>query len=199
MSKREDKRREEQAAAREADELREAEAAEQGEAGDVGEQAAEAEERVEQDLEALGKLQKERDEFEQRLLRTAADFQNYVRRAELNVAAAREQTVMELAKALVTVVDHFDRALEVDPEKATTQDVLSGVQMVRDELLRALGRWGVERLEVKRGEAFDPNRHEALMRQADAEVEADHVTMQLQPGYLIGEKTIRPAKVSLAE
>ena len=64
--------------------------------------------------------------------------------------------------------------------------------------MNALQRFGVQRIDARQGDAFDPNLHEALMRQEQEGVESDHVVMQMQPGYTIGEKTIRPAKVSVA-
>lgn len=144
-------------------------------------------------------LEKERDDLNDRLLRTMADYQNFARRAEQNVAVARDQQSMDIAKQLVTVLDHFDRALEIDPEKTTTQDLLQGVVIVRDELLRTLHRFGIERVEVAPGDVFDPNRHEALMRQPSEEVETNHVTAQFQPGYMLRDKIVRPAKVAVAE
>lgn len=161
---------------------------------------SEAEQQVAQDLqETMDALQKERDDLEQKLLRIAADYQNYVKRAEQNRRTAEQQQIMDVGKSLVTVLDHFDRALEVDPEQTSAGDVLAGVQMVRDELMRTLGRFGIERIDVEAGEPFDPNRHEALMREKRDEVEANHVTQQLQPGYMIEDKVIRPAKVAVAE
>lgn len=144
-------------------------------------------------------LEKERDELNDRLLRTMADYQNFARRAEQNIVGARDQQSMDIAKALVTVLDHFDRALEADPEKTSTADLMQGVAMVRDELLRTLQRFGIERVDVAAGDAFDPNRHEALMRQPSEDVEANHVTAQFQPGYMLRDKTVRPAKVAVAE
>ena len=150
-------------------------------------------------VDPLVALEKERDELHERLLRVSADYQNYVRRSSQNVTAARDQQLIEIAKALITVLDHFDRALAVDPQKTTSASLLEGVQMVRDELLRALERLGIQRLNVKTGDAFDPNYHEALMRQPVEGVESDHVAEQLQPGYTLGEKTVRPAQVTVAE
>ena len=162
--------------------------------------AEDAAEQVEQDIrQTLNAVQEERDELEQRLMRIAADYQNYARRAEQNTKTAAEQQLMDMGKALVTVLDHFDRALQVDPEKTTVKSLLDGVEMVHGELLRTLQRFGIERLDVEPGEAFDPNRHEALMRQPHDEYETDHVIQQLQPGYRINDKTIRPAQVSVAE
>ena len=188
-----------------ADEARQQEAS-ADEAGELdadaeaAEAEAQAEQRVEQDIdEALSAVERERDELHDRLLRTAADYQNYVRRAEQHADSARQQQVMEMARALLSVLDHFDRAVEADPQQTTTEDLLSGVKMVRQELLRVLAGFGIERLDVEPGEPFDPNHHEALMRQASEQWETNAVTAQLRPGYKLGEKTVRPAQVSVAE
>lgn len=147
----------------------------------------------------LAELQGQYDEMHQRLLRLAADYENYKRRSLANIDAAREQSVMDMARALVTVLDHFDRALEVEVNDPAGQSLLKGVQMVRDELLRTLERFGVRRLEVKPGDPFEPEKHEALMRQAVEGIEPDHVAMQLQAGYTLNDKTLRPAQVAVAQ
>lgn len=147
----------------------------------------------------LTSLRAERDGLQDKLKRMMADYQNFARRAEQNVVAARQQQLLEVAKQLVTVLDHFDHALGVDTQKTSAGDLLKGVNIVRDELMRTLSSFGVVRLDVQVGEAFDPNRHEALMRQADTDIEPNHVTAQLQPGYLLNGVTIRPAQVSIAE
>ena len=152
-----------------------------------------------EDTDPLTSLRVERDGLEDKLKRMMADYQNFVRRAEQNVVAARQQQLLEVAKQLVTVLDHFDHALGVDPQKTSAGDLLKGVNIVRDELMRALSSFGVERLDVQAGEPFDPNKHEALMRQADTDIEPNHVTAQLQPGYLLNGVTTRPAQVSIAE
>jgi len=149
--------------------------------------------------DATAGLRRERDELESKYLRAMADYQNLARRAQQNEAVAREQAIMQVARQLVAVFDHFDHALAVDPEKTAAADVLTGVQIVRDELLRSLQQFGVQRLDVAPGEAFDPNRHEAMMRQPHGDVQTNHVIQQFQPGYVLGDKTLRPAKVSIAE
>ena len=164
-------------------------------AGQVGVSKGEAESPQEQ----IDSLQKELGKVNARLLRVSADYQNYVRRSHQNVTNARDEQMIGVAKALVTVLDQFDRAIEVNCDETTTMSLLEGVKIVRDELLHALERFGVERLEVKCGEEFDPTRHEALMRQSAEDMDANHVVAQLQPGYLLGDKTIRPAQVSVAE
>lgn len=147
----------------------------------------------------LAEAQAERDTLEDKLKRTMADYQNFARRAEQNIVVARQQAVIEVARKLVAVLDHFDNALAVDTETMSAADLLKGVGIVHDEMMRTLGSFGVQRVDVEAGELFDPNKHEALMRQADTGIEANHITAQLQPGYMMGELTIRPAKVSIAE
>ena len=168
----------------------------------VAEQATTPDAGKQEPLTPEQEIQNLRDELEQanqRLLRVSADYQNFVRRAQQNLTDACQQQVMDMTKALVTVLDHFDRTLEVDVENIAGQSLLEGVQIVRDELLRTFEQFGVVRLEVNVGDVFDPNRHEALMRQAGEVVEANHVVAQLQPGYILNEKTLRPAQVSIAE
>ena len=73
------------------------------------------------------------------------------------------------------------------------------MRIVRDQLMSALEGFGVSRIDARPGEQFDPNRHEAMMRQAVEGLEPDRVAAQLQPGYMLDEKTLRPAKVSVTE
>lgn len=146
----------------------------------------------------LAALQSERDELEAKLLRVSADYQNFARRAQQNVQAAGEQKLMDIARAMTTVLDHFDRALE-GQDKDNAEGVLQGVFIVHSELLATLNRFGIDRLDVEPGTEFDPNQHEALMRQPSDEYESNQVTMQMQPGYVIGDKVIRPAQVGVAE
>lgn len=151
-----------------------------------------------QPSDPLAKLQAERDDIESRLLRVSADYQNFARRAQQNVESAVQQKLVDMARSLVTVLDHFDRALEGE-DKDQAQGVLQGVFMVHSELLATLNRFGIERIDVEPGTEFDPNRHEALMRQPSDDFESNCVTMQMQPGYMLGEKVIRPAQVGVAE
>jgi molecular chaperone GrpE len=147
----------------------------------------------------LAALEQQHAELNDKYLRLAADYQNFQRRSQQNVAQAREQQAMSMARDLLTVLDHFDNALQVDPEKTTTQDLLKGVTIVRDELLRTLAGHGIERLDAEPGEDFDPNRHEALMHQPSEEHGSGRVAQQLQPGYVMRGKTLRPVKVAVVE
>ena len=166
---------------------------ETGSAPETGEQEAGS---LEEQLEAL---RQERDELRDRLMRVSADYQNYVRRAQQNVETAREQQLRDVAKALLPVLDHFDHAVAADAQSSSAESVLQGVQMVHQELLKALDGFQIQRVDVERGEEFDPNRHEAILRQPTNEYAPNQVVDQIQPGYLLGEKLLRPAQVSVAE
>mgnify|MGYP006275425331 CR=1 FL=1 len=153
----------------------------------------------ERDLDPLAALEQQHAELNDKYLRLAADYQNFQRRSQQNVAQAREQQAMSMARDLLTVLDHFDNALQVDPDKTNARDLLKGVTIVRDELLRTLAGHGIERLDAEPGEDFDPNRHEALMHQASEEHESGRVAQQLQPGYVMRGKTLRPVKVAVVQ
>lgn len=144
-------------------------------------------------------LAKKCSDLDSKLLRAHADYQNVIRRSHQEVSNAREHQLMDVAKDLLTVLDHFDHAVAIDPAKSSAQDVLNGVMIVRDELMRTLERYGIQRLPVEPGDEFDPNRHEALMRQPSEDHETNQVVALLQSGYMIKDKTLRPAKVSVAE
>ena len=152
--------------------------------------------KVEKDI---ADLVQENAELQSKLLRAAADYQNYVRRAHLNTVAARDQQTAEIARDLLTVLDHFETAMAVDVEKISARNLLEGLSIVRDELLRALERHGIKRMTVSRGDEFDPHKHEALLRQPAPDLKANHIVAHLQTGYTLGDKTLRPAKVAVAE
>ncbi len=149
--------------------------------------------------EKLAALRAERDELYARLQRVSADYQNYVRRSAQSVNDACDQQLMKVARALLVPMDHFDQALSFDPQKTTAQSLLEGVQIVRDELYKTLEQFGVRRLEVAPGDRFDPARHEAVTRMPAEGLSSEQVAAQLQPGYLVGDRTLRPAKVAVAQ
>jgi molecular chaperone GrpE len=135
--------------------------------------------------------------------RVLADFSNYQRRALQNEQVAKTDGVSKVAAEVVTVVDHFDLALNQDLSKATAQSIMEGMKMVRDELLRVLARHGVSVIAPKPNDAFQPGRHEAITQQTAEGVEPGNVVSTFQSGYAVatatgGERVIRPAKVSVA-
>ncbi|MEX2671208.1 MAG: nucleotide exchange factor GrpE [Phycisphaeraceae bacterium] len=148
--------------------------------------------------EAMQSLEGERDKLFERLQRVSADYQNYMRRAEQELGRAIGRAQGDLLKHFLPVLDHFDNALASEPTGEEGKALHKGFAIVRDELLKVLKQAGVERLDVAVGEPFDPHRHEALMQQKVEGVEPGHVAASMQPGYVYGERTLRPAKVAVA-
>ncbi len=146
----------------------------------------------------LDQLAAERDEAVAQRQSALAEFHNYQRRAAANERQAAQAGAGNVIRSLLAVVDHFDLALEQDIEQLTVEQLLGGVRIVRDELAKALQSQGVQRIEPAIGDEFDPNRHEAIMRQESDEVPANHVVSVLQVGYQLADVVLRPAKVAVA-
>ncbi len=127
--------------------------------------------------------------------RTQADFENYRKRMARENAQAAERGAARLAKELLPALDHLEIALksaEGHPE------VIKGFALVRDELLAALGKSGIQAFSPQ-GEAFDPNEHEAMAQQPAEDAESGTVLQVYQQGYRINGQILRPARVVVAQ
>ena len=153
-------------------------------------------------FDRMGALEAERDAATSRAVRVMADFQNFQRRATLNEQAAKAAGVSNVAASVVSVIDHFDIALTQDPARASAQQIIDGVRVIRDELLRALARHGVALIQPQPNEEFQPGRHEAIMHQEGEGVEPGRIVSCFQPGYALQDgdtqRIIRPAKVAVS-
>ena len=167
---------------------------------DTGGESSEPIEVSEAAADLVKQLQGELDEAIEARKRALADFKNYQRRAMESEQQALKSGAMRLAKAFIPALDHFDLALTQDPRKMTVEQLMQAVKLVRDEFTKALASQGVERIAPEQGEPFDPHKHEAVMRQAAPVpgVAPNHVVMTLQPGYVMGDYVLRPAKVSVS-
>lgn len=143
-------------------------------------------------------LQAERDEMYERLQRVSADYQNYMRRSQDQLGKQINHARGDVIKQFFTVLDHFDTALERQPTGDEAKALHDGVRIVRDEFLRVMQQAGVERIEANVGDVFDPTRHEAMLRQPADGVGPNCISAAFQPGYMMGEVTLRPAKVAVA-
>jgi len=130
--------------------------------------------------------------------RALADFANYQRRAAENEGRALRSGAADVVRSLLGVLDHLDLALGQDATQITVEQLVGGVKMVHDDLVKALARHGVKRIQPAEGDEFDPNRHEAMLHQPSDAVEPNHIVSVLQPGYAIGDFVLRPAKVAVA-
>lgn len=149
-------------------------------------------------VEALIEVARERGELSDKLLRTVADYQNFQRRASVNEREAANQARTGVVQQVLTVMDHFDLALAQDTQGASAEQILGGVKVIRDELFKVLQTFGVSRIEPKPGDEFDPNIHEAMIRQPSDDVPPGRIVSLLSVGYKLGDRVVRPAKVAVA-
>jgi molecular chaperone GrpE len=156
---------------------------------------AEAQAAVEHDLDELLTRSRERDEYLALAQRTQADFENYRKRMSRENAAAADRGAGRLAKELLPALDHLDLALKASDGDAET---VKGFAMVREEIISALGRVGIEPFSPH-GEAFDPNEHEAMVQQPAEGAEPGTILEVYQQGYRINGVVLRPARVVVAQ
>ncbi len=149
---------------------------------------------VDETLARAEKAEAQLKETTDRMLRVAADFENFKRRS----AKEREETVKlaneRLLRDLLPIVDNLERALATPGESDALRE---GVKLVHKQFVDTLSRFGATPFSSV-GTPFDPMRHEALMQQESAEVPAGHVVTEIAKGYMMGERLIRPASVVVA-
>jgi molecular chaperone GrpE len=149
-------------------------------------------------------LSKENADYKDRLLRTLAEMENLRRRTEREIADSRAYGISAFARDILAVADNMDRALgALDKElrekvDAGTKALLDGVELTERELLKVLEKHGVKKFEPL-GEKFDPNLHQAMYEVPDPSRPAGTVAQVVQPGYMIGERMLRPALVGIAK
>jgi len=149
-------------------------------------------------------LEREHADMKDRLLRTLAEMENLRKRTEREVSDARLYGVASFGRDVLGVADNMRRALEaVAPElrasaEAGIKALIDGVELTERELLKALEKNGVRQF-TPQGEKFDPNLHQAMFEVPDASVPAGSVVQVVQPGYMIGERVLRPALVGVSK
>lgn len=153
--------------------------------------------------EVIDKLEAERSDLKDKLLRALADMENMRRRTEKEVADARAYAISKFAADMLGVADNMGRAHKAVPEEAraaadpTLKTLLDGVELVERDMLRALERHGVRQIDPK-GEKFDPNFHQAMFELPDPSLPNGTVAQVMQVGYVIGDRVLRPALVGVA-
>jgi molecular chaperone GrpE len=149
-------------------------------------------------------LEREHAEIKDRLLRTLAEMENLRKRTEREIADSRLYSVAAFARDLLVVADNMRRALDVvtpdmrDNAQSGVKAFVDGVELTERELLKTLERHGVRQFSPQ-GEKFDPNLHQAMYEVPDASVPAGSVVQVVQPGYMIGERVLRPALVAVSK
>ncbi len=136
--------------------------------------------------------------LEDQVLRLHAEFDNYRKRTEREVAGFRKYAQESLIKELLPHVDNLERALEHGRQNDPDDPLLEGVELTLKGIMDALGRFGVSRVEAM-GKPFDPGLHEAVMQQLDADKEENTILAETQTGYLLHDRLLRPAMVVVSK
>ena len=137
------------------------------------------------------------EEYLDLLKRTQADFVNYKRRAAQEQSDRRTMAQGEIIQSLIPVLDDLRRALESVPEKLASHSWAAGVALAARRLTAALQEMGVQQI-GNVGEKFDPHKHEALMMEQSSDQPEGTILQVYRPGYLLGERVLRPAQVVVA-
>ena len=145
--------------------------------------------------EELKKVKSERDALVDRQARLQADFENARRRAQKEQQDFRDFALADALKQILPVLDSFDRALQT--QSKNPGDFRSGVELINKQLHDVLNKLGVRHVGAK-GELFDPNFHEAIEMVDTVEVQDNHVVEELQRGYKLKDRLLRPAMVRVA-
>lgn len=151
----------------------------------------------------LENLHAEVASLKDKLLRTLADMENLRRRTEKEIADAKTYGVTNFAREMLTFADNLRRVVDSVPAQAregleqSVRTLIEGVELTERDFVSRLARFGVKKIEAQ-GQRFDPNQHEALFEVPDESVPNGTVAQVIEPGYLIGERVLRPAKVGVA-
>jgi molecular chaperone GrpE len=158
----------------------------QPDAGDSGREAG-----------ALEELRRERNSLQDRLLRTAAEFDNYRKRIDRERRERAESAEADVLADLLPIVDDLERALQV-PAGGDADAYRRGVELIHRQMTELLRRRGVNPIEAL-GKPFDPRVHQAVMHEESADHAEGEVMAELRRGYTIGDRLLRAAMVKVAK
>jgi molecular chaperone GrpE len=148
------------------------------------------------DESALDALRQERDALQDRLLRTAAEFDNYRKRVDRDRAELAAYASTDVLQDLLPIIDNFERALQA-PAGADAE-FRKGIELIHKQMFDLLRKRGVKPIDAL-GADFDPNFHQAVIHESSPEHREGEVMQELQRGYMLGERLLRPAMVKVAK
>lgn len=158
----------------------------------------EAAEVVDEKDQKISELETKLQEEENKLLRVLADFENVKRRNALDKEALVKYKAQSLLTAILPVLDNFERALAVEVKVEEAQSIMTGMDMIYRNLIEALKGEGLVEIEALDKE-FDPNFHQAVMTGNDNEKSSGIVLEELQKGYMLKDRVLRPTMVKVNE
>jgi molecular chaperone GrpE len=143
-------------------------------------------------------LQKQRDDYYDRLLRKTAEFDNYRKRTDRERVQLSEAAAADLIEDLLPIVDDMERALKADAGSEATGAIRLGVELIHKRLLETLRKRGVKPIESL-GTDFDPHFHQAVSHEAADGRRDGEVVEEFSRGYMLGDRLLRPAMVKVAK
>jgi molecular chaperone GrpE len=146
---------------------------------------------------ALKELQREKETLQDRLLRTAAEFDNYRKRMDRERRELSEYAATDVLLELLPIIDNFERALQASTG-AEAEAFRKGIELIHKQMLDLLKKRGVTTIDSV-GANFDPNFHQAVIHEPSDDHREGEVMQELQRGYMLGERLLRPAMVKVAK
>ncbi|EOB0473919.1 nucleotide exchange factor GrpE [Staphylococcus aureus] len=144
----------------------------------------------------INELQQLADENEEKYLRLYAEFENYKRRIQKENEINKTYQAQRVLTDILPAIDNIERALQIEGDDETFKSLQKGVQMVHESLINALKDNGLEVIKTE-GEAFDPNIHQAVVQDDNPEFESGEITQELQKGYKLKDRVLRPSMVKV--
>lgn len=155
--------------------------------------------------EEMALMQKELDDAKtkseeaiNKMMRLAAEFDNYKKRSAREHENIRKYASENIIKEMLPIVDNFERAIESANESNDFNSFLDGVRLILNQMVNLLGKEGVQQIKSV-GEAFNPNIHEAVLHIASDEYPENIIVQELQKGYILNDRVIRPAMVAVSK
>ncbi|HDC7070505.1 TPA: nucleotide exchange factor GrpE [Staphylococcus aureus] len=144
----------------------------------------------------INELQQLADENEEKYLRLYAEFENYKRRIQKENEINKTYQAQRVLTDILPAIDNIERALQIEGDDETFKSLQKGVQMVHESLINALEDNGLEVIKTE-GEAFDPNIHQAVVQDDNPDFESGEITQELQKGYKLKDRVLRPSMVKV--
>ncbi|HDA8483240.1 TPA: nucleotide exchange factor GrpE [Staphylococcus aureus] len=144
----------------------------------------------------INELQQLADENEEKYLRLYAEFENYKRRIQKENEINKTYQAQRVLTDILPAIDNIERALQIEGDDETFKSLQKGVQMVHESLVNALKDNGLEVIKTE-GEAFDPNIHQAVVQDDNPDFESGEITQELQKGYKLKDRVLRPSMVKV--
>lgn len=148
---------------------------------------------------SVAALKQELDAMKDKYLRALADCQNIQKRAMAERGEAVQRGQADMVRSLLPVLDNFERTLEAAKTATDVGSLTRGVRIICEQMLKVLGEFGLRKMEVNKGDPFDPVYQQAVAHQATDEVEPEHILHVAQAGYTMRDKMLRPAAVVVAK